>query len=218
MRSRKTSRAQPLTALPVQQACLKMFRMPSVQTMLSRKSSITNAFVCSIIPVVPPTEQEVGQALRILGMEPPNLRCAYCGDAYTEWDHLRPLVIKRRPTGYVSEIGNLVPSCGKCNQSKGNKEWRLWIESKAALSPGARNVPRLDEKIRRLEAYQKWRPVVRFEFESVVNKELWHRYWEDLEKVISALRDSQKLASEVKAAIIQARHATRGSNAGAAPK
>src|SRR4051812_27975243 len=108
------------------------FRMPSVQTMVSRKSSITNAFVNAIIPVVPPTVAEIAEALRILGMEAEDVRCAYCGDKSTEWDHLRPLVKARRPTGFISEIGNLVPACGKCNQSKGNSGWESWMRSMTA--------------------------------------------------------------------------------------
>src|SRR3990172_9956740 len=109
--------------------------MPAVPTMVSRKSTITNAFVSAIIPLIPPSHDEIDEALRILGMEPLNVRCAYCGDKATEWDHLRPLVLKRRPTGFVSEIANLVPSCGKCNQSKGNTPWRDWMLGKATLSP-----------------------------------------------------------------------------------
>ena len=96
--------------------------MPSVQTMVSRKSSITNAFVNTIIPTIPPTNDEIAKSLTILGMEPDDVRCAYCGDKATEWDHLRPLVAKRRPTGFISEIANLVPACGKCNQSKGGSK------------------------------------------------------------------------------------------------
>lgn len=195
-------------------ACLNVFRMPSVQTMLSRKSSITNAFVCSIIPVVVPAEEEVADALAILEMNPSDLRCAYCGDPYTEWDHLRPLVVKRRPTGYISEIGNLVPSCGKCNQSKGNKGWREWMTSEAMLSPARRRVPELEEKIRRLEAYERWRPVVPLDFAKIVDAELWERYWADCEKVISALRDSQMLAGQVKAAIVEAHGRATASLAG----
>src|SRR5262249_46649708 len=90
------------------------FRLPSVQTMVSRKSSITNAFVNAVIPVIPPTLEEVLQALTILGMEPTDVRCAYCGDKSSEWDHLRPLVLNKRPTGFITEIANLVPACGKC--------------------------------------------------------------------------------------------------------
>ena len=105
--------------------CAEAFRMPSVQTMMSRKSSITNAFVCAIIPrLPPPTAKEIDEALQILGVDPADVKCVYCGSDSTEWVHFRPLVVDRQPTGYLSEISNLVPACGKCNQSKGNKPWR----------------------------------------------------------------------------------------------
>jgi len=119
------------------------FQMPSVQTMVSRKSSITNAFVSAIIPVIAPTHNEIEEALRILGMDPNDARCAFCGDKASEWDHLRPLVLQRRPTGYISEIANLVPLAGKCNQSKGNKPWRDWMVSAARLSLRAEVSPAL---------------------------------------------------------------------------
>src|SRR5207237_18415 len=120
-------------------------------------SSITNAFVSAIIPVVFPTEADLAEALAILEMTPDNLRCAYCGDQYTEWDHLRPLVEGQQPTGYISEIANLVPSCGKCNQSKGKKPWREWMLSSAPCSPRSRGVHDLSRRILRLEQYERWR-------------------------------------------------------------
>lgn len=43
------------------------FQMPSVQTMKSRKSSITNAFVSALVPVIVPETEEIDQALTILG-------------------------------------------------------------------------------------------------------------------------------------------------------
>ena len=76
------------------------FRMPSIQTMTSRKTSITNAFVSAIIPSVRPSLEEIAEALCILGMEPSDVRCAYCGDKASEWDHLRPLVVKSPPDGF----------------------------------------------------------------------------------------------------------------------
>lgn len=99
---------------------LDVFRMPTPMKISGRSSSITNAFVNSIIPIIMPTSAQVEQALHILGMGYNSIRCAYCGDPQTEWDHLRPLVVDKQPTGYISEIHNLVPACGKCNQSKGN--------------------------------------------------------------------------------------------------
>ena len=178
------------------------FQMPSVQTMVSRKSSITNAFVNSIIPVIVPSEDEVFTALRILQIDPEDLRCAYCGDKSTEWDHLRPLVSKRRPTGFISEIANLVPSCGKCNQSKGNKDWRTWMMSKAKLSPRTRGVSDLDARVQRLQEYEKWREVRPINFEAIVGGDLWSEYWQTCENVISALKKSQEFADRLRTMIL----------------
>ena len=105
---------------------LHLFKMPKPMKITGRSSSIKNAFINSIIPSVNPTEEQVKEALSILGMLD-NYQCCYYDAAATEWDHLRPLVDKKKPTGYISEIHNLVPSCGKCNQSKGNKNWREWM-------------------------------------------------------------------------------------------
>jgi hypothetical protein len=163
-----------------------------------RTSSITNAFVNSIIPSIPPSQDDVDAALAILGMSANEVRCAYCGDPSTEWDHLRPLVSDKRPTGFVSEIGNLVPSCGKCNQSKGNKEWSIWITSAARLSPKTRGVPNLDGRIARLRAYERWRPKTPVDFEAMVPKELWDQHWQNREKLVAAMRESQVLADRIR--------------------
>lgn len=177
------------------------FRMPSVQTMVSRKSSITNAFVSAIIPVIPPTCEEIEGALRLLGMEPADARCAFCGDKATEWDHLRPLVLNRRPTGYVSEIANLVPACGKCNQSKGNKPWRDWMTSTVRLSPTGRALAGVSDRIARLEAYEQWRSPTRVDFESVLGRDGWEHYWSLCEAVIEQLRLCQRVADTVRVQI-----------------
>ncbi len=177
------------------------FQMPSVQTMVSRKSSITNAFVSAIIPVIVPTHDEIDEALGILGMEPHDVQCAYCGDKASEWDHLRPLVLDRRPTGYVSEIANLVPSCGKCNQSKGNKPWREWMTSSARLSPTGRGIAGVADRIGKLEKYEQWRSPTRIDFESVLGRDGWEHYWSLCEAVIEQLRKCQDVADTLRAQI-----------------
>jgi hypothetical protein len=178
------------------------FRMPSVQTMTSRKTSITNAFVSAIIPSIRPTVEEIAEALCILSMEPSDVRCAYCGDRASEWDHLRPLVVKRRPTGFISEIANLVPSCGKCNQSKGNTAWREWMLGKAMLSPTGRGLPNIQEPMSRLEAYERWRAPIRVEFESIVSRESWEYYWSLCEQVIDDMRRCQEVADKLRAQVV----------------
>lgn len=188
------------------------FRMPSVQTMVSRKSSITNAFVNSLIPVIPPTLEEIEEALHILGMEPDAVRCAYCGDPATEWDHLRPLVSRLRPTGYISEIANLVPSCGKCNQSKGNSNWLKWINGNAVLCPGKRCTPGLALRIERLKAYEAWKDVKPVDFEQILGPELWRQHWANYDKLVSSLKESQSLADQLKARIKAAHDALQARN------
>jgi 5-methylcytosine-specific restriction endonuclease McrA len=115
------------------------FSMPNRVKISGRSSTITNSFVQSLIPEVTPTESEVLHALGLLEIDPENPTCSYCGDPTTEWDHLRPLVRDKMPTGFISEIGNLVPSCGKCNQSKGNKPWPRARASRAAASQSDRS-------------------------------------------------------------------------------
>ena len=170
------------------------FQMPSVQTMVSRKSSITNAFVNAVIPVIVPATDEIEQALAILGIDPADVRCAFCGDKSSEWDHLRPLVLNRRPTGFVSEIANLVPACGKCNQSKGNKPWRNWIVSKAKHSPTTRSLNNIADRIARLEAYEKWRTPMKVNFEEILGREDWDKYWSLWAAINDSLHQCQDVA------------------------
>jgi hypothetical protein len=174
------------------------FWMPSVQTMASRKSSITNAFVNAIIPVLPPTVEEIDEALRILQIDPTNLRCSYCGVGASEWDHLRPLVMKHRPTGYISEIANLVPSCGKCNQSKGNKAWRIWIQSAAKQSPTGRKIADVAARCDRLAAYERWRAPTIVDFEQILGAERWANYWGMWDNINVEMRKCQDVADKLR--------------------
>lgn len=172
--------------------------MPKPVSITGRTSTITNSFVNSIIPVIDPAENELEESLKILRLDKEDLRCAYCGDGATEWDHLRPIVGKKRPTGYVSEIYNLVPCCGKCNQSKGGSYWKDWIKSNARLSPKVRKVLGLEQKVACLEVYEKWGNAKRFDFEKLVGSELWTQHWENCNKLHEQMKVAQKLAEKIK--------------------
>lgn len=172
-------------------------------TITGRSSSITNAFVNAIIPAIYPSDAEVREALAILGMSQTDVRCVYCGDSYTEWDHLRPLVRNQKPTGYISEIANLVPCCGKCNQSKGKKPWREWIMSSAPRSPNARGVADLVTKVARLEAYEQWRQPRQFDLEAICGPDLWKKHWSNWATVMEVLRFSQEDAETLRQQIVR---------------
>lgn len=182
---------------------MSAFQMPVDKKIIDIKSAITKAFVSGIMPVIYPTEDEIKEALNILGLDGDDLRCAYCGDTATEWDHLRPLIINRKPTGYISEIANLVPACGKCNQSKGKKDWRKWILSNAKLSPKTRSVPNLQEKIDRLEAYEEWCIIEPINFEELVGTKVWADYWRHLQLIEDALKLATQEAQHVRSIILE---------------
>jgi len=176
---------------------LSIFRMPTPMKITGRSSSITNAFINSIIPIMEPTNEQVKEALSILGMSYYSFQCSYCGVTATEWDHLRPLVLNKKPTGYVSEIHNLVPSCGKCNQSKGNKEWSTWMVSDAKLSPKSRGIKDIELRMQRLSDYEKWGKPTVVDFEKIVGKDRWTQHWKNWELVQSTMKDAQVLATEI---------------------
>lgn len=177
------------------------FKMPKPVKITGRSSSITNAFVNGIIPVILPSDEEIDDVLNTLGMDSEHIVCAYCGDPYTEWDHFRPLVKSKRPTGYISEIHNLVPCCGKCNQSKGNKPWKDWMLSDARLSPRSRNIPDLEDRIKTLEEFEKRYAPIKLDFEKIVGPEAWKQHWENCCKLHQFMQESQKHSDKIKECI-----------------
>lgn len=171
--------------------------MPKAIKITARSSSITNAFINSIIPVVHPSANDIKEALKILEMPPDKFECIYCGAVASEWDHLRPLVKNKKPTGYISEIHNLVPSCGKCNQSKGNKEWEDWMRSSAKLSPKSKQVSDLEERIKKLKKYSQWNTPTKINFEEIVGEKIIKKHWENCESIQKMMRSAQNLAEEI---------------------
>ncbi|HXB62351.1 MAG TPA: HNH endonuclease [Acidobacteriaceae bacterium] len=192
------------SATPRSKKRIRLCQMPSPGNIAGRSSSITNAFFNAVIPIDDPSEAEELKALQILGMDPADIRCSYCGDKSTEWDHLRPIIKDQRPTGYITEIANLVPACGKCNQSKGNKTWREWIVSSAKLSPKTRGKTDIEDRVARLTNYEHWFKPKNIPIESIVDAELWKHHETNWRTVLDLLKESQKLAKEIREAIKQA--------------
>ncbi|WP_337997408.1 HNH endonuclease [Oleispirillum naphthae] len=174
-------------------------------TITSRVSSVTNVFVQAIIPSVKPTEDEVLEALTILGASPDHPECVYCGAPATDWDHLRPFVKGRRPTGYIDEIRNLVPSCSTCNNSKGGQDWETWMQGSAAQSPAKRGVKGIPQRIARLHAFEAWGNVQPIDLAALVGEDVWNAHWnrrDEIEKLMfSAQAEAKKLRSTIRAAM-----------------
>lgn len=146
----------------------------------------------------------VAEAAAVLGMSPGRLTCVYCGTDSTDWDHLRPLVSGKRPTGHMSDIRNMVPACGACNQSKGGQQWRQWMTGNAKGSPAARNVPNLAAKIEAIERFEAWGASHATDLEAIVGAELWTAYWEKLRVIEGLMYDAQKDAEIIRTRIAEA--------------
>jgi hypothetical protein len=163
-----------------------------------RRSTITGLFFTSLTPYVEPTDEEVDEALGILGMNRGSCVCAYCGGPKSEWDHFRAIVKDRRPTGYITEIANLVPACGKCNQSRGNKDWKTWMLGKSRHSPTTRGIVETEARIKRLEAYESWGKPIKIDYACLAGEEGWRKHIEHLEEVLALLEQAEEHASALR--------------------
>lgn len=173
-------------------------KRPTAQKLKGRKTTITNAFALSILPVVEPTDEDIHAALEVLGQKSDDVRCVYCGAPSHGWDHLRPVVRDLRPTGYITEIANLVPACARCNSSKGGSDWRVWMLSTTASgSPTRRGIEDVAERIACLERYEQWRKPILIDFASLVGKEEWDEYWQSRDRLVEEMMRCQDAADQI---------------------
>jgi hypothetical protein len=90
---------------------------------------------------------EMAEVLRHFGMEEP--RCAYCGASpATRWDHVVPVF-----KGGDTVLGNIVPACSRCDDSKRHLDYQEWATSAAPGSPLSRGVSDLDTRLDRIRRY-----------------------------------------------------------------
>ena len=101
----------------------------------TRASTITNAFVSALAPYEPYDDERACAAMRDLGQNDlDRLRCVYCRDDATTWDHLINLVSNKKLNGYGHQLGNLVPCCSRCNSAKQGKNYEDFVNARVQLS------------------------------------------------------------------------------------
>ncbi len=93
-----------------------------------RKTTVAHMFASAIAPVDHYSEADVVAGLAMLGQtDALDVRCVYCDEPAETWDHLRALVLDSQFSGHGHQLGNLVPSCKRCNSQKGNKDYREFL-------------------------------------------------------------------------------------------
>jgi len=92
-------------------------------------------------------KKEIKQVTAFFGGAPPV--CVFCGASPIErWDHLIPV-----SRGGDTVLGNVVPACGRCDDSKRDLPFEVWALSSAPNSPGTPGVPDLDQRLARIREY-----------------------------------------------------------------
>jgi 5-methylcytosine-specific restriction endonuclease McrA len=108
------------------------------QTLVERSYDITPALLNTILKQlsIQFSQEQSRDVIRLLECKQTNgsLVCAYCSAPATREDHFRALIKDGEPSGFVNDAVNCVPSCKKCHDKKGLKEFELW-KPELALEP-----------------------------------------------------------------------------------
>jgi len=92
-------------------------------------------------------KKEIAEVLAFFNTDP--VECVFCGNLDVKrWDHLVP--IKK---GGETVIGNIVPACAACDDSKRDKLFEEWIFSDVLGSPKSRGIKDINKRIKKIKAY-----------------------------------------------------------------
>ena len=90
---------------------------------------------------------EIHQVLDFFGKDRPE--CVFCGSRDVKrWDHL--VAVKE---GGETVLGNMVPACARCDDSKRNLPFEEWMKSGVGGSPTSRGISDVDQRIEQIKGY-----------------------------------------------------------------
>jgi len=119
------------------------------------------------------------------------LECVYCGSSHvSRWDHLYPVT-----NGGDTVLGNMVPACCKCDDSKRDRPFEEFLLNHSALSLSGDD---RQERISRLKRY-----VLHFQYAPCPLEEKLDS--EEIQELRAIQEDTQKLRSRLDSLIGQHR-------------
>ena len=75
--------------------------------------------------------------------------CVYCGNSEIKrWDHIVPI-----KEGGETVLGNMVPACGRCDDSRRDRPFDEWAMGNARWSLKSRGVPDIQQRIDHIRDY-----------------------------------------------------------------
>lgn len=105
----------------------KQLKPPATKGTKQLDTTVARIFAASAMPYIKFTDDDVLEMIMELGIPTEKPFCFYCGDPAVQWDHLGALVKNSKPTGFITCIANLIPSCNTCNTSRGNTNYEMWM-------------------------------------------------------------------------------------------
>ncbi|TSA54756.1 MAG: hypothetical protein D4R38_01825 [Dehalococcoidia bacterium] len=120
--------------------------------------------------------------------------CAFCGERkVSRKDHLIPV---RKNGDFIRR--NVVPACQKCDDSKGQKDFRDWMRS--ANSPKSLKIRGLTEKDieQRIEHIERWQSGYRAKTEKELFGKYYNRYTDILKKMDDLCEEARQLIKDTK--------------------
>ena len=76
--------------------------------------------------------------------------------------------------------------------------------STAKLSPTARGIKDIPERVKRLAAYEISKAPTKMDFAAIVGSDVWAQHQNNLERVQSLMRESQALATKINTEVANA--------------
>jgi hypothetical protein len=194
------------------------------------KLSLNRSFINTIVPEIRPTAAQEATWRTHLGIASPAVdyvACVYCGQQRaTQLDHFRSLVGKSnpaergRPTGWVTDIFNLVPCCGTCNSSKAGQNWRVWMNGNAKNSPRQLlSADKLAKRMAALARFEEWSTplATRLDVLAIVGPDEWAAYEAEMAAVDVLLQTARLRSDRFHRHLQQAYKEAQASTAIAAP-
>jgi len=77
------------------------------------------------------------------------------------------------------------------------------VLSDAPRCPGRRGIADLQDRISRLEAYEKWRQPRQFNLKAIVGEKLWTQHWKNWQDTLLQMKKSQIHAEILRERIIK---------------
>ena len=178
-------------------------KLPARMKIDSLKTSIRRAFINTIVPEVRPTAAEEAAWRVQLGIAPlavDSIGCMYCGQPATQFDHFRNLTAADgRPTGYITDIYNLVPCCSTCNSSKAGTRWKTWMTGNAANAPNKRlSATELADRVAVLDRFEVWSTPLATQLDvlALVGVTEWQQYEADVAAVVVLLQAARQRSDQ----------------------